>query len=316
MHLRDDRPMVRVLVAALVVGLAGTAAADTESSQLFEEGRALAKDGKYEEACAKFARSLELDRAPGTLLNYADCHEHLGHLAQAWRLFDEAARASEKENNDERAKFARERAQALVPKTSTIVVKLAAPDTPGLVVSIGGRTATPAAEIREIVDPGEVAIEVSGSNLEPFKKTERAEPGLKIVVEVPKLAEIHDDGGGGSTTTERRRTRVIAAYSLGGLGAVSLVTGVVLGITAKNKYNAEFDNSNCMESGGVSLCNPEGYKNQGEAITRANIGTGFAAAGVVLVAAGAVVFFTAPRDTVVIPTASAGAGGLAVVGRF
>jgi len=306
--------MVRVLVAALVVGLARIAAADTESATLFEEGRELAKDGKYDEACAKFARSLELDRAPGTLLNYADCHEHLGHLAQAWRLFDEAARASDTENNPERAKFARDRAQALVPKTSTIVVKLAAADTPGLAVSIAGRSAKPAPEIREVVDPGEVTIEVTATNLQPFTKTERAEAGLKIVVDVPALAEPHEAGSG--TTTERRHSRVIASYAMGGLGAASLVTAALLSISAKNKYDAEFDNMNCMKSGGVSLCNDEGLQNQSDAITRANIGTGFAVASVVLLAAGTVVYFTAPRDTVVIPTASAGSGGLAVVGRF
>ncbi|HEU4616168.1 MAG TPA: hypothetical protein VFS15_28920, partial [Kofleriaceae bacterium] len=91
--------MVRLFVAALVCGLTATAAAQPgdgaapddaatddaappkESTRLFEEGRALAKQGKYEQACATFSRSLELERAPGTLLNLADCHEHLGHLA-------------------------------------------------------------------------------------------------------------------------------------------------------------------------------------------------------------------------------------------
>ncbi|HEX5062897.1 MAG TPA: hypothetical protein VFV99_26165, partial [Kofleriaceae bacterium] len=103
---------------------------------------------------------------------------------------------------------------------------------------------------------------------------------------------------------------------LGGLGIASLVTGVALGISAKNKYNAEFDNGHCMQDGGVSVCNDDGLRNQSDAITRANIGTGFAIGGAVLATAGAIVFLTAPRDTVVIPTASAGAGGLAVVGRF
>src|SRR5690349_7303416 len=117
--------MQRVLVAALLAGMIATAEADPESARLFEQGRELAKAGNYAGACSKFAKSLELDRAPGTLLNYADCHEHLGHLAEAWRLFDEAAVVSQAENNAERAKFARERAQALVPKTSTIVVRIA-----------------------------------------------------------------------------------------------------------------------------------------------------------------------------------------------
>jgi len=311
--------MVRALACALVVGMVGTAAADAESTRLFEEGCTLAKDGNYEEACSKFAKSLELDRAPGTLLNYGDCHEHLGHLAQAWRLFDEAARASDKEGNAERAKFARDRAQALVPKTSTIVVKLATPDAPGITVSVGGRTATPAPEIREVVDPGEVTIEVSGANYVPFTKTERAEAGLRIVVEVPKLEPLaHQDTNVGGTTTQRRRTRVIAAYTIGGIGAASLVTGVLLGVYANNKYQAQLEgpNPNCMKTDGVSTCNGDGYRAQNDAITVAKVGTGFGIGGVLLLGGAAVVFLTAPKDLVVVPTATASSGGLAVVGRF
>jgi hypothetical protein len=308
--------MRRVLVAALVVGMAGLASADDdtkhESGRLFEEGRALAKDGKYDKACHAFARSLELDRAPGTLLNYADCHEHLGHLAQAWRLFDEAARASEQEGNEERAKFARERAQALVPKTSTIVVRLATPDAPGLTISIAGRTAQPAAEVREVVDPGDVTIEVAAPEMQPFEKRERAEAGLKLVVEVPALTPVVHEP---ATVTRRRHTRVVAAYTLGGLGGASLLTGVVVGVMARSAYNDQFDNGRCINNS-PPLCDSEGYKAQRDAITRANIGTVFALGGLALLGAGAVVFVTAPKDVVVIPTASAEAGGLAVVGRF
>jgi tetratricopeptide (TPR) repeat protein len=306
--------MVRVLVAALVVALTQAAFADAESTKLFEEGRALAKDGKYDEACAKFAKSLELDRAPGTLLNYGDCHEHLGHLAQAWRLFDEAARASEQENNAERAKFARDRAQALVPKTSTIVVKLATPDAPGLTVAIAGRTATPARELREIVDPGDVTIEVTAPNMQPFSKSEHAEPGLKIVVDVPALEPVvHDPRD--NTSSYRRRNRLIAAYTLAGLGGAGLATGIIVGVVAKGRYQDQFDNGMCVD-GDPPTCTTAGKKSQDSAISLANLGTGMAVAGLVLVGAGAVVYLTAPKDTVVIPTASASSAGLAVVGRF
>jgi tetratricopeptide (TPR) repeat protein len=306
--------MVRGLVAVVVVALTATAWADAESTKLFEEGRALAKEGKYEEACATFAKSLELDRAPGTLLNYGDCHEHLGHLAQAWRLFDEAARASEKEKNADRARYARERAQALVPKTGTIVVKLATPDAPGLTVAIGGRTATPAREIREVVDPGEVTIEVSAPNMQPVTKTEHAEAGLESVVDVPALTPVpHDET---STVTQRRRTRVLAAYTLGGLGGVGVAVGITLGFVAKGRYQRQFDNGLC-EEGDPPMCSTVASKQSlDDAISLANVGTGFAVTGLVLVGAGAVVFFTAPKDTVVIPTATASSAGLAVVGRF
>ena len=51
---------------------------------LFEAGRQAATRGDWTTACPKFAESQRLDPAPGTLLNLADCEEHLGHLASAW----------------------------------------------------------------------------------------------------------------------------------------------------------------------------------------------------------------------------------------
>jgi hypothetical protein len=310
--------MVRLLVAALVFGIVGTAAADSESAKLFEEGRALAKDQKWTEACATFDKSLELDRASGTLVNLADCQEHLGHLALAWRLFDEAARLSDKEGNVDRAKFSRDRGQALVPKTSTIVVKLAQPDLAGLNVMVAGQPATVAPEIREVVDPGDVTIEVNAPNHRTFTKQERAEAGLRIVVEVPKLEAVGDSSDGGGELGARRRSRVVAAYAMAGVGAASVITGILIGVSAKNKYNAEYEGSapNCTRVDGESRCNDIGKNNQLDAIARANIGTVFGVGGALLVAAGAVVYLTAPRDVAVIPTATASAGGLAVVGRF
>lgn len=309
---------MRGLVAVLLVALASSVAwgqANAESTRLFEEGRTLAKDGKYEEACAKFDQSLELDRASGTLVNLADCHEHLGHLALAWRLFDEAARESEKSGNAERAKFARDRAQALVPKTGTIIVRLAQPNVSGLTVTIAGRNATPAAEVREIVDPGDVTIEVRAPNAPPFTKTERAEAGLKSVIDVPAFGE--SSGGGGGRVTgryKRRRSRVLTAYALAGGGLLTLVGSTALAYSAKARHDEEFKNGNCNENTGE--CNDDGFANQNSAITQAHIATFVGVAGLGLIVGGAVVWVTAPRDLVVIPTATADAAGLAVVGRF
>ena len=55
------------------------AAAET----LFRQGRAWVEAGDYPHACTAFAESLRLDPAPGTLLNLADCEEHIGRLASA-----------------------------------------------------------------------------------------------------------------------------------------------------------------------------------------------------------------------------------------
>jgi hypothetical protein len=57
---------------------------------LFDAGRADVEKGDFANACPKFAQSQKLDPAAGTLINLADCEEHLGHLAAAWLAWREA----------------------------------------------------------------------------------------------------------------------------------------------------------------------------------------------------------------------------------
>jgi len=110
---------------------------------------------------------------------------------------------------------------------------------------------------------------------------------------------------------------VLLAYGVGGVGAVALITGVVLGVKAKGDYNAEFDGAtpNCTNTS-PPQCNAEGYTAQSNAVSLANIGTAVGIGGIVLIGAGAVLFLTAPREVVVSPTATASSAGISVVGRF
>jgi hypothetical protein len=93
----------------------------------FRLGRASADAGDYSRACVQFAESLRLDPAPGTLLNLADCEEHLGRFATAWESFLRLGNIVPV--SDERSGIARERAAALAPRVPWIAVTLA-PDTP------------------------------------------------------------------------------------------------------------------------------------------------------------------------------------------
>src|SRR5205085_209589 len=66
--------------------LAGHARAETPEQRpvatvLFDEGRKLLEEARYDEACPKFLASARLVRSSGTLLNLADCYEHLGRTA-------------------------------------------------------------------------------------------------------------------------------------------------------------------------------------------------------------------------------------------
>jgi hypothetical protein len=118
------------LVAAVAIPLVCRGArADTPdpADTLFRQGRASADAGDYPRACVAFAESLRLDAAPGTLLNLADCEEHVGKFASAWGHFQRLQ--SVLPATDERWEIARERAAALGPRVPWITITLA-PDAP------------------------------------------------------------------------------------------------------------------------------------------------------------------------------------------
>lgn len=319
--------MVRALAA--IVGLclisSPAHAQNAEGAKLFEEGRALAADKKYVEACAKFEKSLELDPAPGTKLNFGDCHEHLGHLAQAYRLFMEVAEA-DKTSNPDRATYAKGRADALVPKLGTLVVKLPDPKRVST-VKIGGRIVPSASQIEEKVDPGDVTVEAwyvtdGDVAVKPFNETAAAKAGATITIDVPQPG-ITIDANYANTIARndaagRRHTRLIYAFTAGGFGVAAMATGGVVGLLARSKYHDQFANGNCTNDS-PPRCNPAGFDAQTSAVTMANVGTVFFVGGAVLVATGAVLYLTAPKadgDLVVTPTASPTGAGLTVVGTF
>jgi hypothetical protein len=303
--MRDDRAVRWVILLMLSVATA-QAQEPTEGARLFEEGRVFAKQGNWAEACDRFTRSYATDPAAGTDLNLGDCHEHLGHLAEAWRHFD-AAVAKFEVAKDDRAKFARERRDALVAKLGIVMIRLADPT---VHVTVGGRDEVSAAEMSVHVDPGTIEVR-AGAVTHSVQVT----AGGTAVVEIPNAAgempHIEEP------RTERRRDRVYISYAIGGIGAAATIAGVLIGVAAKNQYDAQFDTMHCTKSSGAPICDDIGFQKTSSAITNANVGTGIGAFGVVAVGTAAVLYFTAPRSPVVItPTASAQAAGLVVTGSF
>src|SRR5512144_1872661 len=90
---------MRAFAIAIVIAVTRIAVAEpidtTEASRIFQQGRDLAKLGRFAEACELFARSYGLDPALGTAVNLADCLEREGQLRRAWALFDVVARSSQ-----------------------------------------------------------------------------------------------------------------------------------------------------------------------------------------------------------------------------
>ncbi|HEV7556290.1 MAG TPA: hypothetical protein VGO00_12570 [Kofleriaceae bacterium] len=316
------------MAAVAVIAVTSIASAEPDAAALFEEGRALAAAGKQAEACAKFEQSFAIERAIGTEMNVADCHQHAGKLADAWRMFDEAARTDTKPG---RAKFARERADALLAQTGEIIVRLYAPATPGLAVTIAGRHVDIATEIHERVDPGIVHIAATATDRQPFASDTQVAAGAAARVDVPPLssspAVITPPPPQPpvvtvpvASSTHLRRSRVIAAATLGGAGVVAIAVAGGLAISARGSYRDAFSNGSCTNGASGPVCNDAGFTATHDAGTRADLATGVAIGGAVLIGAAAAVLFTAPRDadvdalhaTVVVGPS----WGFAVAGRF
>src|SRR5262245_38471557 len=129
----------------LLGGLAAAPGARAESvpdatapaEALFQEGRSLLIAGKVDEACPKPEESQRLDPAAGTLLALALCHERQGKLAKAWAEFVDIEGRSRRDGRADREQMARQRAEALRPRLSTLTLRLppGAAQTPGFTVS-------------------------------------------------------------------------------------------------------------------------------------------------------------------------------------
>jgi hypothetical protein len=166
---------------------AGVAHADPEAKRLFDEGRALVERGQPDEACKRFAQSLERERAGGTMLNLGECAERAGELVRAWLLYDEAAREYERTNKESGQKFARERAAALEPRLATVIVRVAEPEAEGLVLRVGDDDVPPAAKITRFYDPGALKVTARAPGRERFEATVEGVAGKAVTVLVPAL---------------------------------------------------------------------------------------------------------------------------------
>jgi hypothetical protein len=150
--------------------------------------------------------------------------------------------------------------------------------------------------------------------------------GQQVVVLVPALRRRPgtepppvDERSG----TRRKRSRVLLAAGVAGAGVIALGTGGILGWSAKSLYDEQFEARGGMPpactrpASGPAECSDEGLEAVERARGRSAIATVAAIGGGVLVVAGAVLYYTAPRERVTVaPIASASALGLAIGGRF
>lgn len=299
-----------VLVASILITFAAAAepgANKAAADALFSEGRALMAQGKFVEACEKFAESERFEPAVGTSLNLGECHERLGRTASAYGAFGEAKRLAALRGDAEREAHAAQRRAVLEPRLSRIALSVPS-KVPGVKVLLDGQElGTGAIGAAIPVDPGKHVVRAVAPDKPPFEKEVEVGPGpLTVAVEVVFAG----DSPAPSWSTARNAGVVLAAG-----GFVGVVAGGIFGIAAIVKNNASKDE--CL-AGDATQCSLRGVSLRRQAGTFADVSTGTLLAGGVLVGVGAGLFFLGgnaapekrqPHTFRVFPVVAPGLGG-------
>ena len=303
------------LIAALVVGAidaraqAQTAGGSPEAEELFKQGRVALDATDYATACPKFAASLQLERAVGTLISLAECEERIGGLARARQHWQEAADLADGTNDRlNRGPFARQRftqvdlrvprltlrLAANAPKETTVrrddvTLGAAALGVP-LPVDVGRHTIT-------VTAPGRVSTTLDVSLAEGEQKALEVAPMEPIAAAVPMPTPAVDAAPQATPATpaaetpSNKSTQRTVAYVVGGVGIVGLALGSYFGLQTISKWSAA--RNDCPN--GCADGSP-GRNERNDAQTDGTISTIAFVAGGVALATGAVLFFTAPSS--------------------
>jgi hypothetical protein len=306
-----------------------------EADALFEQARALMVQGDYAAACPKLERSDVLDPGIGTEFNLARCYDLAGKPARAAAMYQRVIEATVVAGQTERETAARRLQAGLAPRIPYATIEPApeAARLPGLEVrcdgvivelSVGGR-GTP-------LDPGVHVIEAAAPDRLPWRAQITIQrEGQLVEVVIPALETRASEGVGaqaaasssvrpavdpdsGRAAPSATLHRPLAAVALGTAVAAAGV-GVYFG--ARKLSLASEAHDHC----GAEGCDPEGLSASRDSIPVGNAATAAFIASGALLAASAILWFTAPRSAparilLVTPAMSASGGGLLMTGHW
>lgn len=327
---------VAASVVATLSALALTAHADDDPSAVAAartigvEGLKLAEAGNCKDAIEKLDRAEKLHHAPTTQYRLGECLIKTGRLV----LGTEHLRRLTRETLDSKAPpafaAAQKNAQKLLdettPRIAQLHVNVAVPAGVQPQVTIDGE-AIPAAllEIDRPTDPGSHTIEAIAPGHKKTAQQVALKEGEKLTVdltpEVDKTAAPVEPPPPPPTTTtappppppaepppppakQGMDTWRIVGWSLVGVGAAGLVTGVIagsMGLGTKSDLNDSCD--------AQKICGPEQQDKLDRLQTEATIGTiGFVIGGAGLIGGGALLLF-GPKSNVTVGLGSVGYRG-------
>jgi len=289
-NLRAFRAAVVLAWLVPLVARAQTAPDDAVAAEaLFTAGRADVEHGDYAAACPKFAESQRLDPAPGTMINLADCEEHLGHLARAWLLWREALERLP--GDDERRPVVATRVETIdkrVPRLTVILAPAAKTATDVRILRDDTDVPVRHLGVAVPVDPGEHVLLVDARGFGPSRYVVNVPEGARqtVVLDVgppeARPAEAAPVRPPESDTTHGPSPFMrYLGWGLLGTGVVGLGTSGITGLAAIGRKHAQ--ERNCYP---IDACNSDGAAAASDGRTLATVSTISFVVGVAAIAAG------------------------------
>lgn len=319
------------LALALSWSSAGWADEIADAEALFNQAKELRDAGNYEAACPMFEDSQRLDPQLGTLINIADCYEKLGKWATAWARYKAAIEIAEK-RGDDRIHFVQEGKERVEPKVPKVVVAVSSA-AEELTIERGGVTLSSTMYGVELpVDPGTVPVTISrGDTVLETRQVEAREGEVaRLELDLAAIAAAHPPPPDPEPAIETVRvpaqpydpTHRNIGIIVGAVGATAVLVAGGLEIAALVKKGQATEPDSCVGK----FCSAAGLGDAESAKTFAEAGQWLGIGGLVTLAVGATIFFTAPSEpdevaTQLVPWVDAtprgtAAGGLSLGGRF
>ncbi len=232
--------LVVAIVCALGASARASAAEESRADALFRAGREAADVLDWDVACEKLRASQQESPAADAAFGLADCEEHRGRLATAWRSFREALTLLPP--SDGRRADVEARIAAIEPRVPRIRVRLP-PDVPAdAAVEIDGAPlaratlATP-----ERVDPGrrEVRLRVPGR------------PTAERVVQALESTTLEVVFPPEPTKCSRTLGWIVGGAGVAALG-VGAVTGVIV-LQRKSEADRRCPDKRCADASDLDL---------------------------------------------------------------
>ena len=289
---------------------------------LADDGAKLMVRGEYEAACRKYEEAAHLERSPARLLTLASCYERCGKVATAWATLGEAAELAEARGEPKKAALARETLKRLAPNVGRL--KVMVPDEAQVDDLVITRDGAPLAHslwgVPVPIDPGPHVIRVTALGRQSWQVEVGLLPGPStMLLRIPVLAVDPEraideerrflDRRDGTMSTRRPLVaaapeRAIDASGDETIGSTQRTLGLVLvgtGVTAL-ALGAAFSLSSRSTRDDLdatcagNVCPPSSMvlfdEARAEAV-RANVSLGI---GLVALASGVVVYFSAPSS--------------------